>query len=97
MADDDVPLAALARSAPTKEKKRDEGASLASLAKAKVKIPKSAADNTPLTALAKAGAPQKRASGAVKPKPKAGDKKTLEKFEQLQQLVLLLHLQRGGK
>lgn len=74
MADDDVPLAALARSAPTKEKKRDEGASLASLAK--VKLKKSADDNTPLTALAKAGTPQKRASGAGKPKAKAGPRRS---------------------
>jgi hypothetical protein len=75
MADDDVPLAALASRGPAKEKKLDGNANLASLAKAKARLPK-ADDNTPLTALAKAGAaPQKRLSGVAKPKAKAGAKR----------------------
>lgn len=73
MADDDVPLAALASKGPSKDKKLDGSTSLASLAKPKPRAPKSD-DNTPLTALAKA-APQKRVSGAVKPKAKAGGKR----------------------
>lgn len=75
MADDDVPLVALAAKGPSKDKKLDGSTSLASLAKPKPKIPKSTSDdNTPLTNLAKA-APPKRQSGAAKPKAKAGGKR----------------------
>jgi len=77
--DDDVPLFALARPILNRAEKKnvkDGTVSLASLAKAKAKTPNSADDNTPLTALAKAGAPQKRASGAAKPKAKAGARRS---------------------
>jgi len=74
MADDDVPLVALASKGPSKDKKLDGSTSLASLKKPKIP-PKSASDdNTPLTNLAKAG-PPKRQSGAAKPKAKAGGKR----------------------